>query len=83
MAVAGGRLFAAGPPDVVDPKDPLGAFEGRLGGVLHAFDSATGQLVAEHQLASPPVFHGIAAARGHLYLALEDGSLVCYGQPAP
>jgi outer membrane protein assembly factor BamB len=80
MAVANDRLLAAGPPDVVDPKDPFGAFEGRQGGLLYVIDSGTGEHVAEHRLASPPVFHGIAAARGRVYLALEDGSVVGYGR---
>ena len=31
MVLAGDRLFAAGTPDVVDPDDPLAAFEGRQG----------------------------------------------------
>ena len=79
MALAEGRLFAAGPPDVVDPKDPLGAFEGRKGGVLCVLDSASGQKLAELPLPSPPVFNGIAAARGRLYLAEEDGSITCFG----
>ena len=73
------RLFAAGPPDVVDPKDPLGAFEGRKGGVLCVFDAASGEKTAEETLPSPPVFNGIAAARGRVYLAGEDGTLACFG----
>ena len=32
MVLAQQRLFLAGPPDVVDPDDPYGAFEGRRGG---------------------------------------------------
>jgi outer membrane protein assembly factor BamB len=82
MAVADDRLFVAGPPDVVDPDDPLGAFQGRLGGRLHVIDSVTGERMAEHPLASPPVFQGIAAADQRLYLALEDGSLIGWGRPA-
>jgi hypothetical protein len=82
MALAGERLFAAGPPDVVDPKDPLGAFEGRLGGVLYAIDNQNGEHRAEHQLAAPPVFNGVAAARGRLFVTLEDGSVIGYG-PRP
>jgi len=81
MTVAGDRLFVAGPPDVVDPKDPLGAFEGRKGGVLRVADAATGNTVAEHRLPSPPVFNGVAAAGGRLFLACEDGSLACFGAP--
>jgi hypothetical protein len=81
MAVAGGRLFVAGPPDVVDPKDPLGAFEGRKGGVLCVFDTATGRKLSEQKISSSPVFSGIAAANQRLYLATEDGSLACFGRP--
>ena len=80
MVVANGRLFVAGPPDVVDPGDPLGAFEGRKGGVLYAIDAATGERLGEQTLPSPPVFNGAAAARGRLYLTQEDGSIACFGQ---
>ena len=80
MVLATGRLFVAGPPDVVDPQDPLGAFEGRKGGLLYAVDTASGEKVAEHALPSPPVFDGAAAAAGRLYVAEEDGSLTCFGR---
>ena len=79
MVATTGRLFVAGPPDVVDPDDPLGAFEGRKGGRLYAVDAATGERTAEHALASPPVFNGMAAARGRLYVVQEDGRIVCFG----
>ena len=81
LAVAENAVCVAGPPDMVDPKDPLGAFEGRKGGVLRIVDKHTGKTIEEHQLPSPPVFHGIAIARGRLYLTLEDGSCVCFGTP--
>ncbi len=80
MVLAGGRLFVAGPPDVVDPQDPLGAFEGRKGGILSVFDAAAGERLAEHRLPSPPVFNAAAAARERLYLAEEDGSIACFGK---
>ncbi|NQT53748.1 PQQ-binding-like beta-propeller repeat protein, partial [bacterium] len=79
MVLCDGRLFVAGPPDVVDPKDPLGAFEGRKGGVLCVVDAAAGKKLAEHALPSPPVFNGAAAANGRLYVAAEDGSVSCFG----
>ena len=81
MALASGRLFVAGPPDVIDPKDPLGAFESRKGGLLLVVDSASGEKHAEHQLPAPPVFNGVAVASGRLYLAGEDGSIVCFAGP--
>ena len=80
MVLTPGRLFVAGPPDVVDRKDPLGAFEGRKGGLLYVVDSASGEKLAEYELPSPPVFNGAAAARGRLYLAGEDGSITCFGK---
>ena len=78
---AAGRLLVAGPPDVMDPADPLGAFEGRKGGLLQVFDSASGKKLAEHKLPCPPVFNGAAAARGRLFITTTDGSVTCFGKP--
>ena len=80
MVAVEGMLVVAGPPDVIDPKDPLAAFEGRKGGVLAVFDSATGKKLSECKLPSPPVFNGAAAANGRLYIAMQDGSVACFGQ---
>jgi len=82
LAVTTEQLCVAGPPDVVDPHDPLGAFEGRKGGVLRLVDKRDGRTLSEHRLDSPPVFNGAAAARRRLFLALENGTVVCFGQPA-
>jgi hypothetical protein len=79
MVLAGGRLFVAGPPDVVDPKDPLGAFEDRKGGLLYLMDVATGKKLAEHKLAAPPGFNGIAAAGKRLFVSTTKGEIVCLG----
>jgi len=79
MAQTRDRLFVAGPPDVVDPKDPLGAFEGRLGGLLYTVDSATGKKLVEHKLAAPPVLNGIAAAGGRLFVSTTNGEIICLG----
>ena len=80
MICADQRLVVAGPPDIVDPQDPLGAFEGRKGGLLYLVDAAAGKKAAELKLPSPPVFNGAAAAQGRLYVAEEDGSLSCFGK---
>ena len=79
MVLAGGRLIVTGPPDVVDPKDPLGAFEGRKGGALYVVEAGSGEKLAEHALPSPPVFNGAAAARGRLFVVTEDGTVTCWG----
>jgi len=47
MVRAGETVFAAGSPDVVDPEDPHGAWEGRKGGALAAFAPEDGDELAE------------------------------------
>jgi len=79
MLASPGQLVIAGPPDTVDPKDPLGAFEGRKGGVLWAVSAENGKKLAEHKLDSAPVFDGMATANGRLYLSLKNGSVLCLG----
>ena len=80
MVVTDGLLFVAGPPDVVDPADPLGAFEGRKGGILCAIDPASGETAWKRELSLPPVFNGLIAANGRLYVAMQDGKVACFGK---
>ena len=77
MVRAADTLFVAGSPDVIDPDDPHGAWEGRKGGVLAAYATTDGELLAEIPLPAPPVWDGMAAAGGRLYLALAEGSIIC------
>jgi outer membrane protein assembly factor BamB len=79
MVKAGDVLFAAGPPDVFDPADPYAAFEGRAGGRLLAVAAADGTVLAERALESPPVFDGLIAAGGRLYLVDRAGAVRCFG----
>jgi hypothetical protein len=79
MVKAGDTLFVAGPPDEMDDKDPYAAFEGRRGAKLVAVSAKDGKKLTEITLEKPPVFDGLSAAGGKLLLALEDGSLTCFG----
>jgi len=79
MVVTNNLLFAAGPPDVVDPNDPLGAFEGRKGGVLCAIEPTSGQVLWKHELPVPSAFNGLIAANGRLYIAMQNGRIACFG----
>ena len=80
MLVASDQLVIAGPPEEeVDPKDPLGTYEGRKGGVLWTVSAATGEKIKEYKLEAPPVFNGLAAANGWLYWSTTDGKVICYG----
>ncbi len=81
MAVTQGQLVIAGPPDIVDPDDPLAAFEARRGGRLRLVSTDSGSARGEFELDSPPVFHGLAAARGRLFVSLDNGKIVCLAAP--
>lgn len=77
MVLAADRLFVSGPPDVVEQRDPYAAFEGRKGAMLQVFSASDGALLKEHPLTSPPVFDGMAAANGRLYLSTKAARVVC------
>jgi hypothetical protein len=77
MVVGQKHLAVAGPPAEIQPDDPWANFEGRAGGQLQILDKETGKPVARAKLASPPVWNGMAAAGGRLYLSTRDGRLLC------
>jgi len=79
MVRAGGALFAAGEPDACDPDDPTAALDGRSGAVLMALDPDDGRPLFECPLETPPVFDGMIAAGGRLYLSMTDGTVRCLG----
>ncbi|NUQ63887.1 MAG: PQQ-binding-like beta-propeller repeat protein [Pirellulales bacterium] len=79
MVKARGVLFVAGPPDELDPKEPYAAIEGRRGAILAAMSADKGERLAEQHLECVPVFDGLIAAAGRLYMSCEDGSLACFG----
>ena len=78
MAIAGKTLFAAGTPDVVPKDDPWAAIDGRKGGELWVVSTATGERIGRHKLESPPVYDGMAAADGRLFISTTDGRVVCF-----
>ena len=94
MLLADTTLFIAGPPDVIDEEEvfsrPAGAeirtklaeqsaaMEGQQGALLWAVSTAEGKKLAEYKLDSPPVFDGMAAANGRLYLSTTYGKVSCF-----
>ena len=95
LVLAGNTLFAAGPPEMLDqPKafyhldDPetkmalaekAAALAGKKGARLWAVLARDGARLAEMALESPPVFDGMIAARGKVFIATQDGHLLCLG----
>ena len=93
MVLAGGTLFVAGPPDVLDEEAAVkrrwdddvqqqlaeqdAALEGRRGASLWSLSAADGKRLAELKLESMPVWDGMAAAGGRLYLSTADGKVLC------
>ncbi|MEJ2702250.1 MAG: PQQ-binding-like beta-propeller repeat protein [Sedimentisphaerales bacterium] len=87
-------LFVAGPPDVIDevnlwhrPDDATlkrelveqtQAWRGHRGGSLWAVSTKDGSRLASIDLEAPPVFDGMIAAGGKLFLSLMDGRVVCF-----
>ena len=79
MLRAGKGLFLGGMPCEIDEKDPFAAYEGRKGGLLWAVSPADGSKISECKLKAPPVWDGMAAANGRLYISTEDGGVLCFG----
>jgi len=93
MVLADETLFVAGPPDAIDEDqafkrihapetkarlaDQVAAFEGKKGALLYAVSATSGEKLAELQLDAPPIFDGMAAAAGRLYLTTTDGRVLC------
>ncbi|MHC4202070.1 MAG: outer membrane protein assembly factor BamB family protein, partial [Planctomycetota bacterium] len=79
LVLARGKLVLAGPPDVVPPKDPMAAIEGRRGARLWVVSAADGRKLEEHKLDAVPVFDGMMAANGRVYVTALDGRVTCLG----
>jgi hypothetical protein len=77
MVLAGQTLFVTGSPDVVNPNDPWASLEGRGGSLLQAVSTADGSILSDLTLDSAPIFDGMAAAYGRLYISMQDGSVIC------
>jgi outer membrane protein assembly factor BamB len=89
MTLAGKTLFVAGPEDVLHEEGTAegkekqilkqeAALSGTEGAVLWAVSAEDGARLYEYKLDSPPVFDGMAAADGKLYLATGDGCVSCF-----
>ncbi|NIP22909.1 MAG: PQQ-binding-like beta-propeller repeat protein [Phycisphaerae bacterium] len=77
MVLSDDALFAAGWKDSVRifEKEPYRENDS----VLAVMSAADGEVLKEYSLETEPVFDGMAAAYGKLYLSLKDGSVVCLG----
>jgi sucrose-6-phosphate hydrolase SacC (GH32 family)/outer membrane protein assembly factor BamB len=96
MAKAGDTVFVCGPADIVDERQvanrapdqlaPLQKqaelFTGSEGSILCAVSAGDGAKIAEIRLDVLPVFDGMIAAGGKLFLSTVDGKVVCLEKSA-
>jgi outer membrane protein assembly factor BamB len=78
MVLADRTLFIAGP--LGDTHTSLDAYQGKQGVRLMAVDSEDGRQLAAWELDSIPVFDGMAAAAGKLFVPTNRGQLICFGK---
>jgi len=79
-AAAGKLLDTAGTHEAKLPAplaDAMASFEGGRGGLLWAVRKTDGKKLAEMKLDAVPVFDGMIAAGGRLFLATTDGRVLC------
>jgi hypothetical protein len=96
MVVADKTLFVAGPPNILSEEDffftvndsdvqkklaeQQALLEGKNGALLWAVSATDGKKLAEYRLQSLPVWNGMIASRGKLYLATMDGQVISYSE---
>jgi len=73
MAITPERVYVAGllPVDKGKPLDH----------VVQAYALADGKLLAQTPIGGAPVHDGLAIAGGRVYVSLQDGRLLCLGEP--
>jgi len=90
LVLADKTLLLAGPPEPAELRtseltppnldEAEAAFQGQRGAALCLVDATDGTSMTRYELESSPVFDGMIAARGRIFLSLENGSLVCFGE---
>jgi hypothetical protein len=96
MVLAGDTLFVAGPPRILDERKSFlspqapdirkaaaeqeAAWAGKKGGFLLSVNANDGTLVSNGNLESVPVWDGLIAAQGSLFMTTLDGFVVCLGR---
>jgi len=83
MIRAGGVLLVGGMAAEVDPSHasapPVAALAADRGGLLRVVSCGDGQTLREVRLDAPPVWDGMAATGGRVYVATSSGVVTCLG----
>jgi hypothetical protein len=79
MVLADNAVFVAGPVMEFGAEEP-GFDDAENSALLMAFNIEDGAELARQTLDTQPVFDGMAAAGGRLYLSTINGAVVCIGE---
>ncbi|MCH7916714.1 MAG: PQQ-binding-like beta-propeller repeat protein [Planctomycetes bacterium] len=93
MVKTADKLIVAGPEDIIDEEKVKVLFNspemqvrldkqsallaGERGGILWMVSTKDGQKISDYKLDVPPIFDGMIAANGKLFISTMDGSVVC------
>jgi outer membrane protein assembly factor BamB len=95
MVKADNKLIVCGPEKIIDEQDAVRRYpdkslsaklekqdailDGQNGSQMWVVDAGSGKIVARHQLSWLPIWDGMAAADGHVFLATQDGVICLSG----
>lgn len=89
MVLTPDKLVIAGPPDLGrkdsavmgfrNEPEALAAFKGEKGVWLRVVSASNGEKLCEYELDAMPVFDGMSAASGRIFLSLKNGTVDCWG----
>jgi hypothetical protein len=71
-------LFVGGSEDKFDEKNPFALFEGNTPGLIWAVSPSDGKKLSSLSCKSQPVFNGMAATKGKMFVSQQNGSLSCF-----
>ena len=88
MVLTQGKLVVAGPPDLRKKEDDilayaneaeaLASFKGERGVLLRVHNAVDGQRLSEKPLNAMPIFDGMSAAQGRIFVSLKNGQVQCW-----
>ena len=88
MVLTSDKLIVAGPPDLrkkeagilaySNEEEALASFRGERGVKLRVVSTTDGKTLSEQNLEAMPVFDGMSAAHGRVFVSLKNGEVQCY-----
>ncbi len=87
MVLTDGKLVVAGMPDLLkrlgglslqNPEESVAAYGGEKGSLLKIVSVQDGKELGSLEFHAAPVFDGMAAANGRLFISLKNGEVHCY-----